>query len=275
MERHRQLGEETALRWNCVTEKQLESGVKIISQCYNKLFVFATFWPSWFFAARAHGFATSVSIHVEDMSADTEQILTEVIKESGSSLLTKEDWLQDLHLMMEKESESKLVVLLQGPDRTLEDLWQRFKQMSMEWKHKMCILEIITPKSGKREGGKCGTKRKYSCLGDREETVSTFEVSHEMVGGVIDHEWKARTNVFLERLEIQQLQRHTRVVAEATDYLSTTERGDIVPVPSKATRAEDKGSLEAKVDNTLREERVCLYGMGKETGHFKGVNADV
>jgi hypothetical protein len=214
--------------------QQLESGVKIISQCSKRIFIFASFWTSWYFAARASGLS-KVMMHVEDMSPETKLRLEEVMKGSGSRVMTKEAWLWELRSWMEANGQDEALVLLQGPAKTLEGVRHCFRQMRVDWSDRMCILEVETPREGRDEGELPGKRRKREASqGDGNYT--TLWISHEMVGGVVDQKWKLRVNKVLRRSEIQQLQRPSRVIAQASDYLSTTERGIIVKTPKNGLR---------------------------------------
>lgn len=74
-------------------------------------------------------------------------------------------------------------------------------------------------------------RKRYESLGEGEGT--TIWISHEMVGGVVDQRWKVKINKALDHHAIQLLQRQLRVIAQASDYLSTTERGTIVKMPKQ------------------------------------------
>jgi acylphosphatase len=87
-----------------------------------------------------------------------------------------------------RNDDERVVVLLQGPIKTLEGLRQLFRQMPIDWNSRLFIVvEVLTPKMGRMEDEKRGKKRKYgSGLGTEEGEVTSLWISHGMVGGVVD-----------------------------------------------------------------------------------------
>lgn len=211
--------------------QQLESGVKIIKPCSNKIFVFATFWPSWYFAAQEHGF-TTVCIHVEDMAKDTVHVLEELLKGGGSELRTKEDWLRELQVELQNDGQEMVIVLLQGPMKTLEGLRLLFRNMSMEWNTRVLLVEVLTHKVGALEDEYRNKRRRYDSGAGTDGESTSLWISHEMVGGVVGEKWKVRINKLLNEQVIQEVQRQTEVMAQAADYLSTIERGNTIKPPT-------------------------------------------
>jgi hypothetical protein len=91
---------------------QVESGIKLIIPCKTPTFVFAAFWPSWMFAAKACGFK-DIKVCVDDLSDEVHEALR-CIMEDGQVLVALKEWKQALENVLKDEAIDRIIILLQG-----------------------------------------------------------------------------------------------------------------------------------------------------------------
>jgi hypothetical protein len=101
---------------NEVVETQVESGSKIMTSIGYPIFILASFWPSWGFAAKACG-CENLYLCLQDGCIGIETVLADVLL-PRERCLTLENWKQHLRELWKSREVSTVVVLLQVPLKT-------------------------------------------------------------------------------------------------------------------------------------------------------------
>lgn len=215
------------------TLMQVESGLKLITHCSDSVFVFGTLWPSWFFAARAHGFR-GITVHVEDLSPGSRLALEAVMKDEGDVMLTKEEWCKELGRVAHGKEGRRVVVLMQGPESSLALVRKQLIGLWNNTLKNLKVLAVVTPKWNKEAGegfvgrgiGKSGHLAFRS-----DDKGSVFKLDHRMVGGIVNASWTFVVNESLSAQQEENITRVSKVVARLPDFLSTTECGAAINEP--------------------------------------------
>lgn len=202
---------------------QLETGTKLISLVNQPAFVFASLWPSWFFAARSAGYASLV-VCVEDVKPGVDVAIKSVMSEHDK-WLDWGRWREEL-LHQLKAQKEQLLVLIQGPRDAVNRVLEFLSTLGKGRKALFHILAFATS-----EGvGRRRARKRQKLLSDADmRPIATL--THANVGGVIDHGWSLESNVEQIWEDREQLERDTAVKASLQDYLSRTVGGNSTAAP--------------------------------------------
>jgi hypothetical protein len=230
---------------------QIETGTKLIKTCSNPTFIYATFWPSWMFAAKARGFS-NLFLYLEDA--------TELVKEmciglemKGLKLCALKDWLQELVKASMQRSESCVYVFVQGPIAPVKEKVKRWLETDSQVAQGNQRIRLIAGLTSDRKLSKgiVGHTRTSRAKGEGSggEGQSVFNMSHEQVGGAIDGMWTFWCNWTLTHSELRRLEVDNKVKSLLSDYLSDTLEGIKCEKPPtmKGLRNMKWGKMEWKV----------------------------
>jgi hypothetical protein len=201
--------------------QQLESGTKLISLVKQPSFVFASLWPSWFFAARSAGYESLV-VCVEDAKLGVDKAI--------KAVMTPEDrwmewngWKQALRKQLGDLKDEQLLVMVQGPRDALNRVLEFLSTLSERERRHVDILAIATSEAtGRRRA------RKRQKLMRDAEICPVATLSHRCVGGVVDKAWTIESNIRHLWSSHFQLEKESKVKASLQDYLSRTEGGKLI-----------------------------------------------
>jgi hypothetical protein len=204
---------------------QIEIGTKITFSDFQPTFIFASLWPSWLFAVKAHGYKRVV-VYVEDEKPGV-QAIAQVGLSGGGKWLNWARWKAELTMQMAQVNSKPVLILFQGPRDAHNRLLDFLNRLQVDLQ-KIQLLAFLT--GGDSEGRRISKKRlKVMRSLDVHPIVM---MSHRMVGGVIDYSWSLESNMAdLERYKAQ-LERQTSVKAILADYLSHTQGGKTIEVAS-------------------------------------------
>jgi hypothetical protein len=210
---------------------QIEFGTKITSSVNQPTFIFATLWPSWLYAAKASGYENLV-VHVEDDKTGVKEIIQAGLSVKGQ-LVDWLSWKMLLQTQLERISTENVLVLFQGPRDALNRVLT-FLSSLYEAGGRVEILAFATNATSSNRA-----RKKRQRLMQMMDVQPTAVLSHQMVGGVIDHAWTLESNV-RGLIDVKShLEQYTRVQAILADYLSHTQVGKVV-------KASEEGSNQVK-----------------------------
>jgi hypothetical protein len=208
-----------------VVEVQTESGSKIMTSICYPVFIFASFWPSWGFAAKASGCHNMFSC-LKDVGKGVERLLANILL-PRERCLQENEWKAELKNILLRGKEKKVVVLLQVSKDIVEELLQWMKDVvhgmhgATELICGWCVVEDAMKLAGDNRGtSRCEVGNLVGGM-----TSSEIKISHAQVGGVFNHEWTFGFNRLLTEDEIEAARRPSEVRAVLGDLLSTTIAG--------------------------------------------------
>jgi hypothetical protein len=206
---------------------QIEFGTKITFPDIQPTFVFASLWPSWLFAVKALSYK-NVVVCVEDGKPGVEAISRVGLPEGGKWL----DWTRwkvAVKTHMSQVNTQPALILFQGPRDAHNRLLEFLNKLQVD-SQKAHIMAFLT---GDTEGKRSSRKRQKLMRSMEVYPIAT--ISHQMVGGIIDHTWTLESNLLELESTKPLLERQSRVRAALSDYLSHTQGGktiELAPVES-------------------------------------------
>jgi hypothetical protein len=203
---------------------QLESGAKLISLVKQPAFVFASLWPSWFFAARSAGFESLV-VCVEDAKPGVD-IAVKAVMSDKDRWLDWAGWRHALLGQLSAQKEGQVQVLIQGPRDAINRVLEFLSNLVQDEKPRINIVAFATSESSGRRRAK---KRQKLTHDAGMRPVATL--SHHCVGGVLDQAWTVESNVQMMWDNQKELERSSVVKASLQDYLSRIKGGDSTASP--------------------------------------------
>jgi hypothetical protein len=257
---------------------QSESGSKLMTSVSCPIFILASFWPSWAFAATACG-CSNIHVCILDGNEKTKEWATNVLG-LPEGVVSLEQWKKMVSTWWHDKDEQIGCVLIQVSARMSEDTVCWLRKLDLEKsgsKRLVLMVGEIEPVSSEERRRRCFPG---SCSGRGIDAwhSSVVEVSHEQVGGIFDQEWSVWVNWRLTPEEVSDMARESKVKALLGDYMSTTEKGRACQQPSDARPGGrfvwgDRGSqVKAKsvfsptgwVDRCLKADEIMdVYDVGR------------
>lgn len=207
-----------------MTKKQVESGFKLNTSFNHPTFVFANLWPSWAFAARAAGYSPTI-VHVEDEKPGVMTMVRAGLS-SGSQCVDLGRWKTILVETVSNIKVPVVLVLLQGPREALNRILGWISGID-NVTARLDILVFATSELDARR--RVEKKRKLLPIMGVEPIAG---LSHQSVGGVLDHTWTLESNVAKLVEQRDRLSKYCKVQASLQDYLSHTEDGKVRRPPT-------------------------------------------
>jgi hypothetical protein len=160
---------------------QIELGTKLISSFTQPVFVFASLWPSWLYAAKASGYM-NLKVYVEDPKCGVEELVKVGMGEQNE-LLDWSQWKQRLQTHITSKNSEQPLILFQGPRDALIRVLDCLESLQGGLRRVEILAFLTNQRSEKKP-----SKKRQRLLGSLAVTPMAV-LNHQMVGGVVDHAW--------------------------------------------------------------------------------------
>jgi hypothetical protein len=177
---------------------------------------------------------------VEDMTEASRQAIEAVVKHEGyEKMVDKNTWMKTMEeKLKEGDRDERIIVLVQGPEQKLLEIQRRLESKCPPplGKKKLCLLLANTSVKGQEEERDFSRFDRSHQKGQGRKATEIgvgFWLSHQLVGGVVDHSWEFRFNQEVTGRQKLHLGRQSAVKAAPQDFLSTTESGRHIKAPNK------------------------------------------
>jgi hypothetical protein len=177
------------------------------------------------FAAKAFGYS-NLFVHVEDEKRGVAEMIQAALP-SGGRYLSWGEWREAFTHQLSRSGHELVLVLLQGPRDALNRVINWISSLNGH----AARIDIMSFPTSELSGRRQDRKRQKVMQSMSMKPIASL--SHQSVGGVIDHAWTLESNIEDLLLCRDKLSQACKVQASLQDYLSHTQDGKVVQSPNR------------------------------------------